>query len=104
MSPIKPLRLAISTEADCDLEDIWRYAYEEWGPEQADQYTDALQVTFEALCAMPLMARERREIDPPVRVHPSAKHLIVFVTNDTTLTVIRVLGQRQNWQAILGET
>lgn len=101
MSPSKPLRLKISTEADRDLETIWRYSFEQWGVVQADRYTDALEDTFNTLCAMPQMARERRDVDPPVRVHPSAKHLIVFVTDDTTLTVVRVLSQRQNWQAIL---
>jgi toxin ParE1/3/4 len=50
---------------------------------------------------MPTIARERDEFDPPVRIHPSAEHLIVYRTADTLLIVIRILGGRKNWRAVL---
>ena len=91
----------VTPRAEADLEDIWIYTAETWSPAQADRYIDALVGTFEALVAMPTMARERPEFSPPVRIHPSAEHLIVYRTHDDALEVIRILGGRQNWRAIL---
>ena len=89
-------RIVYSDEATNDLDAIWDYTAEVWGPEQADRYLRGLRSTIEQLSFMPEIARKRWDIRPPVRIHPSAKHLLVFVTDDTALTVVRVLGQRQN--------
>jgi toxin ParE1/3/4 len=91
----------LTPRAETDLEDIWRYTAETWSPDQADRYIDALVATFQALTAMPAMSRERSEFTPPVRIHPSAEHLIVYRIEEDWLLVIRVLGGRQNWRAIL---
>ncbi len=50
---------------------------------------------------MPEIARERPEFDPPVRIHPSAQHVIIYRIEGNYLTILRVLGGRQNWQAVL---
>lgn len=50
---------------------------------------------------MPSLARERREFDPPVRIHPSAEHLIIYRIEADLILVIRILGGRQNWRAML---
>ena len=70
----------------------------------ADLYTDALEAAFGTLVAMPEIARERREFDPPVRVHPSAQHVIIYRIEADHLVILRVLGGRQNWQAVLDLT
>lgn len=97
-------QIRYSRDATRDLDLIWDYSAETWDPVQADTYLGDLRHTIQTLSEMPRIARERKEFNPPVRIHPSAKHLIVFVADDTTLTVIRILSPRQNWQALLGET
>lgn len=91
----------LTPAAQNDLEDIWLYTARQWSPPQADRYTDILEDTFERLLFMPEIARERLEFDPPVRIHPSAEHLIVYRIEPGFLSILRVLGARQNWQAIL---
>ena len=91
----------LAPAAATDLEDIWRYTARNWSVEQADRYTDALEAAFDTLLAMPEIARERREFDPPVRVHPSAQHVIVYRIEADHLVILRVLGGRQNWHALL---
>ena len=91
----------LAPAAATDLEDIWRYTARNWSVEQADRYTDALEAAFDTLLAMPEIARERRAFDPPVRVHPSAQHLSVYRIEAGHLVILRVLGGRQSWQALL---
>lgn len=91
----------LTPAAQNDLEDIWLYSAQQWSPQQADGYTDILQDTFDRLLFMPQMARERPEFDPPVRIHPSAEHLIIYRVMSDHLAILRILGAGQNWQAIL---
>lgn len=91
----------LTPAAQRDLEDIWLYSAGTWSVEQADRYIDALEEVCARLLAMPEIARERDEFDPPVRIYPSASHLIVYRIADDHLTVVRILGGRQDWQSIL---
>lgn len=96
-----PTIYRLTPAAQNDLEDIWLYTAQQWSMAQADRYTDILEDTFERLLFMPEMARERLEFDPPVRIHPSAEHLVIYRIEDDCLAILRVLGAGQDWQAIL---
>ena len=87
--------------AEDDLEDIWRYTAETWSIVQADQYLDELVATFENIVAMPMIARERQEIVPPVRTYIHGAHVIVYRIEEDYIAIIRILGARQNWLTIL---
>ena len=91
----------LTPAAQTDLEDIWLYTLAQWSIPQADRYIDILEETFERLLFMPEMARERTEFDPPVRIHPSAEHLIIYRIEADHLAILRVLGAGQDWHAIL---
>lgn len=79
----------LTPAAQNDLEDIWLYTAQQWSFQQADRYTDILEDTFERLLFMPEMAREHPEFDPPVRIHPSAEHLIIYRIEEDRASVCR---------------
>jgi toxin ParE1/3/4 len=91
----------LTPAAQRDLEDIWLYTAQTWSMAQADRYSDIMEDTFDRLLFMPEMARERSEFDPPVRIHPSAEHLIIYRVERDQLVILRVLGAGQDWHAIL---
>lgn len=91
----------LTPKAQDDLEAIWRYTAETWSAVQADTYIDTLIAIIETIVAMPRLARERVDFDPPVRIHPAAEHLIIYCIEGDTILVIRILGGRQNWRAML---
>ena len=87
--------------AAADLDAIWDNSAEAWGPDQADAYIRGLARTFEVLAEFPEIARERVEIDPPVRCHPHRSHLIIYRIEEPWLMIIRVVHRRQHWAALL---
>ena len=60
-----------------------------------------LSALFGTLASFPDVGRERREITPPVRLHPYRAHLVVYRAETDQLLIIRVLHGRQNWPALL---
>lgn len=91
----------LTPEAEKDLEDIWLYSYETWSEHQANRYIEILEDTFVRLSYMPEQARELLDFDPPMRIFPSAKHIIIYRIAGRAIVIIRVLGARQDWITIL---
>lgn len=91
----------LTPAARADLAAIWRYGAGRWSEDRADLYLDALVTTFEIVAEFPAIARERAEFTPPVRIHPSGAHLVVYLTGAGGVTVLRVLHNRQDILATL---
>ncbi|RKE85784.1 type II toxin-antitoxin system RelE/ParE family toxin [Rhizobium sp. AG855] len=92
---------AIAPEALRDLETIWTYGAEIWSVDQADRYLDELVLAFDRVGRTPTLFRECLEFTPPVRIYPFSSHLIVYIGVGGEVTILRVLGGGQDWQAIL---
>ena len=101
MAPGELTGYRLTPKAEDDLEAIWRYSAETWSAEQADTYIDTIITTIATIVAMPTIARERMEFDPPVRIHPAAEHLIIYCIDGGVILIVRILGGRQNWRAML---
>lgn len=89
--------------ARADLASIWRHGAESWGPDRADRYADALFTLFDLLADFPDMARERAEFTPPVRIHPSGSHLVIYQQAGQGIEIIRLLYAHQNLTDYLAE-
>lgn len=101
MPPGRQRHLALKPKAISDLEGIWLYSAQTWSADQADRYIDGLARAFDMLTALPEIGRERAEFNPPVRLYVHGTHLIVYTIDQDSITVLRVLGHRQDWQSIL---
>ena len=95
------VEIRLTPQAEADVEGIWRYGAAEWSPEQADRYIDGLVAVFDLLRSMPRIARERTEFTPPVRIHPTGPHLVIYRIAAPHLEILRVVGGRQDWQKLL---
>lgn len=102
-SRVADKRLRLSNEALKDLDRIWDYSAETWSVQQAEHYSKGLQRSLQTIGLMPEAGREHLEFDPPLRIYPSAKHLIVYTFQKDEILIVRILASRTNWQAILGD-
>ena len=56
---------------------------------------------FDRVARSPTLFRERLEFSLPVRIYPYRSHLIVYLGPKGQVTILRILGGRQDWQTIL---
>lgn len=74
-----------------------------WGSDQADSYADGLFAVFDLLAEFPELARKREEFLPPVRIHSSGLHLVIYRPEGQGVVIIRILHAHQNLTAYLQE-
>lgn len=91
----------IRPAAEADLSSIWRHGAAVWGVEQAERYVNGLFAVFDLLAQFPEIAREREEFTPPVRIHPSGSHLVIYRLEEQGVEIIRILHAHQNLMAYL---
>ncbi len=86
-----------------DVRKIYRRGVETFGEAQAEAYHIHLEHVFTLIAENPGMARERSEIMPPVRVHPTGSHLVIYsVKPSGDVLIIAVPNAREDWQDNLG--
>ncbi|PPJ47297.1 type II toxin-antitoxin system RelE/ParE family toxin [Rhizobium sp. KAs_5_22] len=91
-----------TVEADRDIIEIYVLGAQQFGVAQSERYVDELFDSFELLAENPQMARERRELNPPMRLYPYHAHLIAYLVRDGDILIVRVLHGRQDWQGLFG--
>jgi toxin ParE1/3/4 len=88
------LRTTIRPIASADLDAIYSQTFDQWGQAQARAYLEALQHLINLFADHPDIARERTEIQPPVRLHPFRSHLVIFRADAEVLEILRVIHAR----------
>ena len=99
----EPSGWVLRPAAEDDLSNIWFEGVASWAVEQAERYADGLFALFDLLVAFPEIARERTEFSPPVRIHPSGAHLVIYRQGEQGIEIIRVLHGHQNLTAYLSD-
>ncbi len=90
----------LTRKAEDDIIHIYLEGVRLFGAEQAENYHNELERKYDLLADNPAMARERMEIDPPVRVHPHGSHLIVYLADDAgDILIVRVRHSHEDWQS-----
>ena len=94
------MKLRLSAAAEADLIDIYVIGVRDFGVAQAEAYQDRLEHAIELIADTPLIARLRKEIAPPVRVHPVGSHIVIYhVEENGPVRILRVRHQREDWIA-----
>jgi len=90
-------RFRLTEKAYQDVREIAEYTQDMWGSAQRRKYLDDLNGKFQLLADMPLMAAERKEIDPPIRIFRYESHLIVYLVEDGGILILRIRHHSEDW-------
>lgn len=89
----------LSVKAEEDIISIYLAGVEAFGLNQAERYHEQLERCFEFLADNPLAAHKRFEIVPPVRIHPTGAHIVIYRINaEGNIFIIRVRHGHEDWQ------
>ena len=97
MASSKPKPYRLRPCALDDLEAIWLYTARQWSDDQADIYIRQLTAGLNLLAEQPEIARERPELNPPVRVYPVGSHVIIYQIETDHIDIIRLRHGREDW-------
>lgn len=88
----------LSRQADEDIVNLYVEGARLFGMAQAEGYHRELTALFNLLAANPLIARERAEIRPPVRIHPFRSHLVIYLMEKGgDVFILRIRHSHENW-------
>lgn len=89
----------LTRKAEEDIVDIFLRGAVTFGIHQAEIYHDLLASAFQMLSENPLVAFERTELSPPVRIYPFKSHLIVYtIDNGGDIFIVRVRHGHEDWR------
>lgn len=87
----------LSRRAGSDLIGIYVEGAERFGVAQAESYFARIERTLSLLADQPMIARERAELSPPVRIHPCGAHVIVYRITGKDILIVRIRHGREDW-------
>jgi plasmid stabilization system protein ParE len=97
-------RLRFTVAARKDFSDIARQSQVRWGPDQRTKYVEAIRRRLNQLCERPELGPAFGPDRPGLHRLNVGSHLIFYRFDDARLRVIRILDQRMDLAARLGET
>lgn len=95
-------KVRFTAQAETDIIDGYLYGLENFGHAQAEKYERDLRHVIGIIAANPRIAAERREFDPPVRIHHHAKHYIVYLVDAPDIVIVRILRDEADVARHLG--
>ena len=89
----------LTEKAEEDVLRVFMQGVHLFGLSQAEHYHQELERLFALIAANPLVARERPEISPPVRIHPHKAHLVVYLADENgDVLIVRVRHGHEDWE------
>ncbi|MBF6284489.1 type II toxin-antitoxin system RelE/ParE family toxin (plasmid) [Nocardia farcinica] len=90
-------RYLLYPAARADLEEIWDYTLDQWGPDQAEDYVSELRHAIERVADRPGIGRACEELRPGYRRLPTGSHTLYYrITEDGVVAIVRILHQRMD--------
>lgn len=87
----------LTRKAADDILHIYVEGDARFGAAQAETYHAALERVFGIIASNPEMAREREELNPPLRVHRFQAHAIIYKIEGDDVLIVRVRHGREDW-------
>lgn len=90
-------RYLLRPAAERDLEEIWRFSNERWGPDQADRYIVQIVDCFVALGGEFPPGQPCDDIRPGYRKARVGSHIVFYRSAGADLEIVRILHQSMDF-------
>jgi toxin ParE1/3/4 len=90
-------RLDLTEIAREDLRSIRRYSEKVWGIDRTARYMADLRDVMKRLRAGTVVARNRDDLRPGLRMATSGRHCVFFEADESRILVVRVLHDRMDY-------
>ena len=94
-------RVVLTRSARSDLEQINRYSGTTWGEARRNAYMAAILQRVQRLRIRPMASAARDEFVSGMRVARTGRHLVFFLHDAGTVTIVRVVHERANAKAAI---
>lgn len=84
----------LSGKAAEDFADIYEYTWRNFGEQQADNYTEAMENVLDSIVRYPMLGREYPEIDENIRQVDYRLHAIFYRKREKDVFILRILHQK----------
>jgi len=81
----------LSTLADSDIDQIFKYTLNEFGLKQAIKYTSEFHEFYEHLLWNPTLGKKRFEINDELYSLSKNEHIIFYIIQMNSIKIVRVL-------------
>lgn len=92
------MKLILTEAALEDLRSTRSYTLETWGEQQEAIYLRRIWNRIQTLREDPSRYRLREELFPGCRIASEGRHVILFLTDDRSLTIVRVLHSSMDFK------
>src|SRR5690606_11643289 len=90
-------KIVLRQKAIDDLNDIWRYTFENWSAKQADKYYESLEFACLQIGENPELGKEYKGISNKLLGLRTGKHIIFYqVVSVDEIEIIRILHERMD--------
>ena len=90
------LSIALTPQAQDDIDAIAAYTLEHWGDAQMTQYVDEFHRRFDQLARFPEIGRRRLDVGRRYRSVPQGSHVIFYRVAARHLVIVRILHGRMS--------
>lgn len=88
----------LTSKAEEDLRDCFRYGVKNFGLENAVNYLTGLHDKFSMLADKPLIGRDASDIAPLIRRFAQGQHIVFYQVNGTSVIIARVLRKEMDFK------
>lgn len=82
--------------ARTDIKNIWRYTYDNWGEEKADDYIRRLELGIQQLINNPKLGKPRESLRIDYRSLHIERHVIYYKIMQSKISIIRILHEKMD--------
>jgi toxin ParE1/3/4 len=90
----------LTSHAEADLLEIWRYTAKTWGRAQADRYFSSIEDCFKNIAAGKAVSKKPLAAHPKLKCARCEHHYVFFLTGDKPI-ILAILHEKMDFIARL---